>query len=114
MAVLWLVDATRLLGAHPWWSGKVVYFGAPIGVILAAFGGPWLRLRWRLSVFAGATLLAFWVAYSGKAGFTASYAEDHFAGRMWFFGWIATMAGLAAFTYTLAQAIFAKHFGKSA
>jgi hypothetical protein len=35
--------------------------------------------------------LTVWI---GKARFSASYAEDAVAGRMWFFGWIGIVAML--------------------
>lgn len=37
-----------------------------------------------------ATGLGFAVAKYGQTQFAASYAEDAFAGRLWFFGWHAT------------------------
>jgi len=105
MAGIWLADLTKVLGAHPWWSGKVVLIGAPIGLVLAVILGTILAPRWRAALFAVATLAAFWVATTGKAGFAASYAEDQFAGQMWYFGWIATAASLAGFLYAVAALV---------
>ena len=105
MATIWLTDLTQTLGAHPWWSGKVVLIGAPIGLVLAIVLGYVLAPRWRAALFAVATLAAFWVATTGKAGFAASFAEDTFAGQMWFFGWIATAASLAGFLYAVAALV---------
>jgi hypothetical protein len=105
MAVIWLADLTQTLGAHPWWSGKVVLIGAPVGLGLALALGRVLTPRGRAALFAAATLAAVWVATTGKAGFTASYAEDRFAGQMWYFGWIATAAALAGLIYAVAALV---------
>ncbi len=105
MAVIWLADLTRILGAHPWWSGKVVLIGAPVGLGLAFALGYVLAPRWRAALFVAATVAAVRVATTGKAGFAASYAEDRFAGQMWYFGWIATAAALAGFLYAAAALV---------
>ena len=81
------------LGAHPWWADKVIWIGVPVGFGLAATA--WiLRLPrgMRYLGFAGLTAAAFFVAQTGKLRFAASYAEDMFAGQLWYFGWIATCA----------------------
>lgn len=101
MALIWATDLTATLGAHPWWSAKVVWIGAPIGLALA--WGLSLRLgaEARLAMFLLALGLAGSAAYFGKMIFVNSYAENTLAGRFWFFGWIASMAALAGLLVTL-------------
>ena len=60
-----------------------------------------LAPRWRAALLAAATLAAYRTATLGKAGFAASYAEDQFAGQMWYFGWIATAAALAGLVHAV-------------
>ncbi len=103
-ATLWAINLPVYLGAHPWWSQKVVLIGAPIGLVIgAALWGSTLAQRWRLLIAATALVLAGLSAYFGKAGFVASYAEDALAGRFWFFGWIALAAALAGLTLSVAR-----------
>lgn len=91
------VGATRILGAHPFWSVTVAWIGTPLGLIAAialkASGARWLA---RVAIFAAALAAAYAVASIGKANFVASYAEDTLAGTMWHAGWIATTASAAA------------------
>jgi len=81
---------TQQLGAHPFWAFKVTWIGAPIGAILFLVIG-----RLTSSSIAGIGLLALglislYAAFWGKTEFAASYGEDAAAGRVWYFGWIAT------------------------
>jgi len=94
---------TQILGAHPFWSAQVTLIGAPIGVVLA--GLALLRLTWLKGVvfFAVLTAAAFGVAHYGKTQFAASFAEDQFAGTLWYYGWIAAATFLAA---TVLSAVF--------
>ncbi|MCR8723812.1 hypothetical protein [Frigidibacter sp. ROC022] len=89
----WL-GGTAALGAHPWWAVKVGWLGAMIGAALAL---ALLALQLRPGLLAGLGLVALAgagaVTFIGKTRFAASYAEDALAGQMWFFGWIAVMAG---------------------
>ena len=87
--------AFQTLGAHPWWALKVALIGAPVGVVLGAVLSRYALLP---SVIAGLVLLAlaYGAAYYGKTQFAASFAEDAFAGKLWYFGWIGTAAGLSA------------------
>lgn len=84
-----LLGGVQALGAHPWWDLKVSLIGAGLGsavaVALGRPGGMWLA-------WAGLMLMvvAFLTARYGMTEFAASYAEDRFAGQLWFFGWIAT------------------------
>lgn len=90
-------DLPRQFGAHPWWSIKSIWLGAPAGLLLALaawVGG--LSQRLRLLGFSGLSALAFTAAKLGQTRFAASYAEDALAGQMWYFGWIATCAFVAA------------------
>lgn len=82
---------TQALGAHPFWAGKVTLIGAPLGVLLF-WAGQAMGARWITAACALLALVSYAVAFQGKARFAASYAEDRFAGQLWFFGWIATAA----------------------
>jgi hypothetical protein len=99
---------TQKLGAHPWWADKVIWIGLPVGFAMAATAWK-LRLPrpWRITSFAVLAFVAFAVAHTGKARFAASYAEDMFAGQMWYFGWIGactmTFAALASLTWAKHQ-----------
>lgn len=97
LAVAWLLNLPKDLGAHPWWSQDVVIYGGPAGVAVAALLAltplnAWLRLVLALCI----TLAAFIIARNGGIAFAASYAEDAAAGQRWFMGWIATAGGLGA------------------
>ncbi len=101
LAITWITDLPAILGAHPWWSAKVVLIGGPIGFVLA-----WLACRRipatpRVILFATATALAAAAAFYGKRIFVASYADNTLAGQFWYFGWIGTMAGIAALILTV-------------
>ncbi|MBB5514411.1 hypothetical protein FHS89_000409 [Rubricella aquisinus] len=87
--------ATATLGAHPFWAMDIGWIGgiagavALIGAFLSGVPRRWLRLVAVLMLpLAGVS--AAW----GKMRFAASYAEDAFAGQVWYFGWIAVAAAL--------------------
>lgn len=105
VAILIALDVASPLGAHPWWSQSTLVIGAPIGLILASFlvrvSTPVKRLG--LSVLLAA--ITFAIAKYGQTQFAASYAEDAVAGRLWYFGWIAVGATVAASLTFLAQGI---------
>lgn len=88
---------TQALGAHPFWSTEVVWIGAPVGL-----GVAWLfmitPLPRKASVALGlvGAIVAYGVAQYGKSAFAASFAENQFAGKLWYFGWIATAAMFTA------------------
>lgn len=86
---------TEALGAHPFWAVKTGVIGSVLGLL--AYG----CLRWaglrpgRIALLGVVTLaLAVVAAIQGKSIFAASFAENALAGRFWFFGWFALMAGL--------------------
>lgn len=91
------LNMPQTFGAHPWWSQPVILIGFPIGIGIAA-GLAWIGIGRlvRILLSAGLAGIGFAVATVGKARFAASYAEDAFAGQMWYFGWIATCALAAA------------------
>ena len=96
MGVLIVFDLARPLGAHPWWSQQTLLIGTPIGLLLATLTQ--LRVN-PLPLFLTClftTALAFGVAKYGQLQFAASYAEDQFAGKLWYFGWIATAISTSA------------------
>ena len=92
--------ASRMLGAHPFWSSKIAWIGVPIGLLIAL---ACRRLSWTKRLFAFSILLALsaGAAHFGRLRFAASFAEDRLAGNMWFFGWI----GVAVFLTALIAAI---------
>lgn len=98
--ITWTVDLPKALGVHPWWSQQVLTTGALIGLALGvavnrAFKGRAIAL---LSLLVG-TAMGFAMAKYGQTQFAASYAEDAFAGQLWYFGWHATCAlGFATIT----------------
>ncbi len=96
-AVFYLAGGLTLAGAHPSWADQVLVSGVVIGTILAIAT---TRLPGQLRVI-GFSVLAigsYLVAYSGKARFVASFAEDAFAGQMWYFGWHALCVFMVAGT----------------
>lgn len=91
------LDLPKLLGAHPWWSTKVIWIGVPVGLILHGLSAAVnTSLLVRLIGFPALTAFGYAIATIGQIRFAASYAEDAFAGQMWYFGWIATCAFAAA------------------
>ncbi|MBO6898614.1 MAG: hypothetical protein JJ868_14675 [Shimia sp.] len=109
MAALVALDIARPLGAHPWWSQKTLLIAAPIGLILATLAGLKLRPIPLAITFAIATALAFATAKYGQTQFAASYAEDQLAGKLWYFGWIATGATLTALLTALINYVTNRH-----
>ena len=82
--------------SHPFWSLSSVIQGVLAGGLLAIV---WLRFQAKplrvsttqLTILTVLLLAAGTVTLWGKSGFAASFAEDKFAGRMWFLGFKATM-----------------------
>ena len=99
-----VIDLPKTFGAHPWWSGQVAWVGAIVGVIIASLAMA-LRVSRIIWIIAMVLLIAaiFAVAY-GKAQFAASYAEDAFAGRLWYFGWFDIVGGAVVATALWRQA----------
>jgi len=86
--------------------------GAAIGLILALVVQFAVARRvFKLGLAAVSTAIAFGVAKYGQTQFAASFAEDAFAGQLWFFGWHATAA---AASLTVALIILALMEKKSA
>ncbi len=102
VALLALIGLPEQLGAHPFWGVKTGLIGAVIGAVAGALLVR-LRLRGAVRLVIGGALLAaaFLTAKIGAARFAASYAEDAFGGKMWFFGWIGAAAGLTLFLSAL-------------
>ncbi len=86
----YFAGATQTLGAHPFWADKTILLGTPIGLILG-YASTRLPYGRAIGGLAGLTLVSFAIAHVGKTRFAASYAEDTFAGQMWFFGWHAVV-----------------------
>ena len=93
-------DVPRQLGAHPWWTMRTAIIGAPIGLGLGVILLLAPRI-WGTLVSVVATGGAFAVALYGGQQFAASFAEDAFAGKLWYFGWIGVAAGLSALAFAL-------------
>lgn len=99
---------TEMLGAHPWWAFKVGYFGVIIGVVIYVVQSFWRGSFATKVLMISVALLAMTVTvWIGKARFSASYAEDAVAGKMWFFGWIGIVAAL----FLLVVHLFGKRRG---
>ncbi len=96
-----LAGAAQALGAHPWWAVQTGLIGAGGGLVLYAvlrFTG--LRAV-PIGLVAALTLtLSSLSAVWGKQAFSASFAEDALAGRMWYFGWFG-IAGSATIVLTV-------------
>lgn len=89
--------ATQAMGAHPWWADKVIWIGLPLGLIVAVLArSAGLTRPSRVICLGGLVGVGFAVALVGKSWFAASYGDSAWAGQMWFFGWIATCAFVAA------------------
>lgn len=85
-------------GAHPNWSGKVLFIGGALGILMSTTISVFasnVKLLIPLVMFDTIFFLGAIAAYWGKTEFTASYAENAFAGQLWFFGWIAVAAGMS-------------------
>jgi hypothetical protein len=89
-----LLGLLTVLGAHPFWSVQVALIGASLGALIAMFLGWSDRIGIAFLVGVVVSVLGLVAALRGKAAFAASYAEDHFAGSLWYFGWIAACIGI--------------------
>jgi hypothetical protein len=87
------------LGAHPIWADHVLVIGA-IGGTLCAIVTLRIGYAKRILLFSGLATLSAAAAYIGKTRFAASFAEDAFAGQMWYFGWHAICIFVVAATIT--------------
>ena len=81
---VWLIS-------HPWWSLSSTLNGI-IGGVIVSLAAIWARRTFGLNfiLVLAVSLVALAIAYAatawGKNGFAVSYAEDVFAGKVWFFG----------------------------
>lgn len=87
---------TIRLGAHPFWAVSTAWIGGAVGLIVAVGLGT-MRVRRRNSLLLAAVVIVVsaTAAHFGKQAFAASYAEDTFAGHLWYYGWIGGLAGCA-------------------
>ncbi|MBF9030510.1 hypothetical protein HKCCE3408_08890 [Rhodobacterales bacterium HKCCE3408] len=85
----------QALGAHPFWDVQTAWIGAAIGLVA---GLVFARLPGKavLPAFALLALGAWGAAAWGKARFAASFADDRFAGQIWYVGFILAAAAAAA------------------
>ena len=105
MVLLALTEATKSLGAHPWWAVMVIWRGLPIGLALAfaaSFSG--VSKPVRAVIFGAVMIVAAFVSSHYHTRFVAAENADAFwPGRIWFYGWITMMATLPALITTLLQ-----------
>ena len=85
--------------SHPFWSQKAnwigIGIGAGLGLVLHAMpGNQKRRLLYGMLCFAVVGLGLFILTSMSKEAFAASYAENHLAGQMWFYGFIAYIGAL--------------------
>jgi len=101
------------LGAHPFWSAKVAFFGVATGAAL------WLLVDWLarraksetsspVAILVVAIILTGTVSWYGKTEFSASFAENTFAGQLWYYGFILFVACIFAALVTVSKAIVPK------
>ncbi|MBL4808079.1 MAG: hypothetical protein JKY31_12470 [Rhodobacteraceae bacterium] len=84
-----------LLGSHPFWSASATYLGLAAGLVVVVL--IWGKPGWGVLILLFLlTALAFYASTKGKEVFVGSYAENSFAGRIWYFGFIGFIAGLFA------------------
>ncbi len=102
-ALVAALDLPKSLGAHPWWSLKVLMIGVPIGAILALIASCLSHPNKAVVLFLLATLASYITAKYGQIQFAASYAEDALAGTLWYFGWISLAASAMAFATAVFQ-----------
>lgn len=104
-AVIWILGLSGFwlwLGTHPFWSDKVTYIGIGIGIVLslivflisrrAGLGNGKVLIG--LIVLTG--VVAVIALYFGKAEFVASFAENRFAGKVWFYGFMGMIGSAFA------------------
>ena len=92
---------TKALGAHIWWDVNTILIGAPIGVFLSfLLAGKWPNAVKRTILWGLLLIGSFALAKYGQTAFANSYAEDQLAGKLWYFGWIATGAAAAGTIYS--------------
>ncbi|MDJ0824807.1 MAG: hypothetical protein QNJ16_04825 [Rhodobacter sp.] len=90
-----MLGVSQWLGAHPWWAGQTAWVGVAVGLIIGLLSVRRTRW-WRIGVGVALIVVSAIAAGYGKAQFAASFAEDAFAGRLWYFGWIGIAAGVAS------------------
>jgi hypothetical protein len=93
------VSLWPMLGAHPFWSASATYLGLGLGALIATVSHLILSRhpRWRklhLGIFVSLTIIGITASTYGKIDFVASFADDRFAGRVWYYGFIFFIAGI--------------------
>lgn len=83
------------LGAHLWWAQRSGIVGSLIGAAcLVGLRRVGLHGWPLISIGAVSFALSSAAAVFGKRVFVASFGDNSFAGRFWFFGWFAVSASL--------------------
>jgi len=100
------VKVWPILGGHPFWSASATYLGVGIGAVLATLSHFILSKRpsWgklHLAILISIAIIGITASTYGKIDFVASYAEDRLAGRIWYYGFIAFIAGIPG-SFTMA------------
>jgi len=98
VAIFGRLGLAQELGAHPFWADKVIIGGYVGGLVVwLIFWLVGLGMSARLGIGLIALVASFAVARYGANGFAVSYGEDQMAGKLWFFGWHATMISFFVF-----------------
>lgn len=93
---------TEALGAHPFWGLNIAYFAIAAGVVLTLLVNAIRQPRaLQLVIFGTLLIISIAITAYGKTQFAASYAEDDFAGKLWFFGWISALTAVFGAITTL-------------
>lgn len=101
IALAYAVNAPVQFGAHPQWAQTNLLIGGALG-LATAFAACFLPgpASGRVVAFAVLSVFFLYAAHAGGTQFAASYAEDVRAGQLWYLGWIAGPAALAAVLYS--------------
>lgn len=101
IALAYATNAPAQFGAHPQWAQTNLLIGGALG-IATAFAAGFLPgpAVFRILGFAVLSGFFIWAAQVGGREFAASYGDDAQAGQLWYLGWIAAPAALAALLYT--------------
>lgn len=103
--IIWLLEFSGFwlwLGTHPFWSGKVAYIGIGIGIVLSLIVFVISRRtgmdngKVLIGLIALTGVVTVIALFYGKAEFVASFAENRFAGKVWFYGFMGMIGSAFA------------------
>ena len=107
---LHLVGFWPIIGGHPYWSASATIAGAILGIvvfyllILTLAKSP-QTINIALISLIAICGISLGVSMMGKVAFVGSYAENHMAGRVWYFGFILFIGALMSSLSMMSQAI---------